>query len=206
MQKKICHIVGAGDFKKFSYSKNDYIIAADGGYEHLKKNNITPNLLIGDFDSIKNIPNGIKKISLPQAKDFTDTYAAIKEGVKLNYKTFYIHGGTGGRTEHTIANIQLICKLAQENFEAYIFDKNFTATAINNNKIFFDKNHKGYISIFSHTDKSLGVNIKNLKYELTNATLTNNFPLGVSNEFIQKDSFVSVQNGTLILFYSSNSS
>lgn len=201
VQKKICHIVGAGSFKKFSYSENDCIIAADGGYDHLAQYQIQPHILIGDFDSIKNIPHDIKKIILPKAKDFTDTYAAVEEGIKLNFQTFYIHGGSGKRFDHTLANIQLICKLAQENFEAYLFDKNFTLTAICNRQINFDENHEGYISIFSHSDKSFGVSIKNLKYELTDATIANNFPLGISNEFIHKKSFIRVKDGTLILVY-----
>lgn len=201
MNKKVCHIIGAGEFEKFSYLENDFIIAADGGYEHIKKIGIKPNLLIGDFDSIKNIPHDIKKICFPTKKDFTDTYAAIQEGIKYGCEIFHIHGGTGARFAHTIANMQLLADMSQKKFATYLHGRNFTATAITNDKILFDESQKGYISIFSHTDKSFGVNIIGLKYELKNAVLTNKFPLGVSNEFLQKQSLISVERGTLILIY-----
>ena len=83
MSSKICRIVGAGDFEDFSYNKSDFIIAADGGYDHLKKINIKPNILLGDFDSIESIPDDRqKKIKFDTQKDFTDLYAAIQIGIK----------------------------------------------------------------------------------------------------------------------------
>ena len=54
------------------------------------------------------------------------------------------------------------------------------------------------------TEKSDGVTISGLKFELKNAVLYNHFPIGVSNEFIGKESFISVKSGTLILVYSNN--
>jgi thiamine pyrophosphokinase len=43
------------------------------------------------------------------------------------------------------------------------------------------------------------VYLKNLKYELHDALLTNDFPLGVSNEFIGKESSILVRSGTLLV-------
>lgn len=51
------------------------------------------------------------------------------------------------------------------------------------------------------TDKSIGVDIKGLKYELENAELTNHFPVGVSNEFTGSKSSISVSDGTLLIVY-----
>ena len=62
---KICYIVGAGDFDcGFEPKENDLVIAADGGYDNLKKFDIRCDLLLGDLDSIKEIPTNqkIKKI------------------------------------------------------------------------------------------------------------------------------------------------
>ena len=60
----------------------------------------------------------------------------------------------------------------------------------------------GYISVFSLTDVSKGVTLKNLKYELTNQTLLSSFPLGVSNEFIaNKKATISILDGCLLIIY-----
>ncbi len=49
-----CVIIGAGDFfgLPFAVERKDYVIAADGGYDNLKALNISPDLLVGDFDSM----------------------------------------------------------------------------------------------------------------------------------------------------------
>ena len=52
-------IIGNGDIKDYQYIKskindNDFIICADGGYNHAEKMGIVPDVLIGDFDSAKN--------------------------------------------------------------------------------------------------------------------------------------------------------
>ena len=202
MSSKICRIVGAGEFERFSFDKSDFIIAADGGYDHLKKINVKPNILLGDFDSIKSIPgNEQKKIKFDTQKDFTDLYAAIQIGIKSNCKIFHIYGALGKRFDHSLANIQLLAYLSQNKFHAFLHHKKKLITAITNTKISFGKNKTGTISIFSYTNKSYGVNIINLKYELKDAVLSNTFPLGVSNEFIKKKSFVSVRKGTLIVVF-----
>lgn len=203
MTNNICYIVGAGenyglDFKP---SSNDYVIAADAGLRYLEQCGIMADLVIGDFDSLNNIPTHPNTMTLNAEKDDTDMLAAIREGIKAGYSTFYIYCGTGGRIDHTIANLQVLAYLAQNGMQGFLFDKDNVITAITNQKIAFDKIPSGYISVFSYTEKSEGVNLQGLKYELKDAVLTNTFPLGVSNEFIGKESSVSVSDGTLLIVF-----
>lgn len=197
----VCCIVGAGDCDSFDFKKQegDIIIAADGGYNHLKKFNISPDIVIGDFDSLGYIPDNISFIKLPKEKDVTDMYAAAEMGIDRGYKEFLIYGACGGRLEHTISNIQLAAMLADKGKKCVIKDCKTKIIAVRNGTIEFDDTNKGYISVFSHSDKCSGVTIKGLKYVLENTTLTNVFPIGVSNEFIGEKSSVTVDNGTLII-------
>lgn len=105
----------------------------------------------------------------------------------------------GGRIDHTIANIQILAYLSPNSMQGFLFGKDSVITAITNRKVSFDKVPSGYISIFSYTPKSEGVYLQGLKYELENAVLTNTFPLGVSNEFIGKESSIAVDNGMLLI-------
>ena len=55
MSEKRCILVGAGAHYKsdiITPCSDDYVIAVDGGYDHLKEKDITPDLILGDFDSI----------------------------------------------------------------------------------------------------------------------------------------------------------
>ena len=203
MTNKICYIIGAGenyglDFKP---SSNDYVIAADEGFHYLDQRGITTDLLIGDFDSLKDTPTHPNTIVLNAEKDDTDMLAAVREGIKVGYSVFHIYCGTGGRIDHTIANLQVLAHLAQNGMQGFLFDKDSIITAITNRKIAFAKIPSGYISVFSYTEKSEGVYLQGLKYELNNAALTNTFPLGVSNEFIGKESSISVRSGTLLIVF-----
>ena len=58
-----------------------------------------------------------------------------------------------------------------------------------------------YVSVFSLSDVSEGVRLKNLKYELEDYRLTASFPLGVSNEFTENTAQISVRKGTLAVYY-----
>ena len=203
MNKDICYIVGAGDFHGFDTmpSAGDYVIAADAGLHYLEANNITTNLVIGDFDTLGTTPKHDNVIKLSCEKDDTDTLAAIKEGIKIGLDTFFLYGCTGGRVEHTLANIQVLKYLSSQGKRGFLFGEDSIMMAITDGKMDFSSHDEGYISVFSLDSTSTNVNLKGLKYELDNATLTNDFPIGVSNEFIGKQSSVEVKNGTLLIVF-----
>ena len=206
MKNGICYVIGAGENYglDFTPSENDFVIAADAGLLHLEKSGIQANLVIGDFDSLNYIPSHKNTTVLNAQKDETDLFAAIREGIKAGYRTFYIYCGTGGRIDHTMANIQILAYLSENGMQGFLFGKDNVITSITNRKICFHPIASGYISVFSHTEKAKGVYLCGLKYELDNAVLTNTFPLGVSNEFIGKESSISVEEGRLLIVFPKN--
>ncbi len=203
IKMKTCYIFGALDtaVADFKPQENDLIIAADGGYSTLKKLNKKPDLVVGDFDSLGEAPENEKIIKHPVKKDDTDTLLAVKIGLEKGYKTFVIYGAIGGRLDHTVASIQTATFVAENGGIAYIYDGNYTITAIKNSSIKFKDNAKGYISIFGLSGVAKGVSIDGLLYTLNNAEITPYFPIGVSNEFINKESKISVSDGVLTIIF-----
>ena len=199
----VCYIVGAGDCPFLSVKKElgDIIIAADGGLKHLENFGFSADIAIGDFDSLGHVPNGDNVIRMKPEKDVTDMYAAVEEGIKRGFDRFEIFGATGGRLDHTLANIQLAALLAEKNVEHRIHGDGYSIVALNKSSVSFDSSFNGYISVFAHSDVCSGVTIDGLKYELKDATLTNTFTLGVSNEFVGRESRISVEKGTLLVVY-----
>ena len=203
MKHNTCYIIGAGeDFGlDFSPSDGDLIIAADGGLERLRAAGIKPDLIIGDFDSLGRIPREDNVMVLPTVKDVTDTWAAIELGKERGYTHFRLYGCTGGRFDHTLANIQTLAALATEGKQGFLVDQSQIITAVGPGTVTFGSERRGFLSVFSHTDRCLGVSLKGLKYELEDAELTNRFPLGVSNEFQGKPASVTIGEGIAVLVY-----
>lgn len=215
----VCYLIGAGEHPDNIICRpdsDDYVIAVDGGYDYAVQLGITPNLIIGDFDSLKSNmaasnDDNIPVISFPPEKDYTDMMLAAEKAAKLGFRTILIYGGTGGRPDHTFANIQLLSWIAEHGCAAYLFDDAYTMTAIKNRTLsitagtpdkhsgFITSDGYGYISIFSLSDVSEGVTIKGLKYTACGITLNRFHALGTSNEFTDSDCSIEVKKGSLLI-------
>lgn len=201
-----CIIVGAGEFCKdfLTIEEMDYVIAADGGYEYLRELGITPHMWIGDMDSTKISTDGLDEniteiIRLPREKDDTDTLAAIRIGIEKGYTEFVLHGMLGGRVDHTFANISCLQFLKKHGCKGILYGRDTMLLLLKDEKISFSDSLWGMVSAFALGDSAQGVTEQGLLYEIENATLTPDFPIGVSNELIGKESMISVEKGMLLV-------
>ena len=206
-----CIIIGAGDLTPMDIGikEGDLCIAADGGYLYCKMLGIKPDIIVGDMDSIDDsVRNDIEEIkascperviTLKPEKDDTDTLSALRIGMEKGYRMFRIYGAMGGRIEHTIANIQCLNYLKNKGAKGYIMDANVMMTVIRNESVRFNRTMEGYMSLFALGEKAEGVTITGMKYLLENAIVTNDYPIGISNEFIGVEGQVTVEKGTLLI-------
>ncbi|MCM1134987.1 MAG: thiamine diphosphokinase [Clostridium sp.] len=197
----ICYIVGAGevDGEFPALMEEDMLIACDGGYAYCEEKGIRADMVVGDFDSLSYLPEHPNVVVLMPEKDETDTGWAVKEGWKQGYREFRIYGGTGGRFSHTVANIQLLAWLKAMGGNGILIGKDSWHRVISNEEIIFDEKEKGYLSVFCLGERAEGVYESGLKYKLNDAVLVKENPVGVSNEFMGKESRVAVRKGTLLL-------
>ena len=187
-----CLIVSGGNapssqlFHKYA-EKTDYMIAADKGIETFYKNNIVPNMIVGDFDSVnKNILNEmstkveeIKKLN-PE-KDYPDTWTAINEGIEKGAKKIYLLGATGTRLDHTLGNIGLLMMVKSKGIDLEIID--------NNNKIYLAKKSNmkicgkfgETISFHALSDCVKNFTIKGAKYNLESYDMSRLYPIALCN-------------------------
>lgn len=205
-----CIVIGAGDLTlgEITTEKEDLVIAVDGGLSYCDVLQIEPDIIIGDFDSIsekekeaiqilkQKVPQRIIELS-PQ-KDDTDMLAALRYGLEQGYETFYLYAATGGRLEHTIANIQCLLFLKEQKKQGYIIDGSSMIFVMQNETVHFQKNLEGYLSLFSLGKEAKGVTIQGMKYPLNCYTMKNSYPIGISNEFIGEEGIVSVEEGQLL--------
>ena len=202
-KNKSCAIISGGEFSPINGIENaDYIIACDKGYEHAAACGITPDLLVGDFDSYNgSLPDNIPRLDLPVEKDDTDTLAAIRHAIAEGYKEITLYCACGGRLDHLTANIQSAAYAAANGAVVRITDSNNEITVLKNTKIIVPQKNGYSLSVFSLTDKCTGVTETGVKYPLDNAVITNAFPIGVSNEW-NGTAEISVKAGILAVMLS----
>ena len=58
------------------------------------------------------------------------------------------------------------------------------------------------LSLFSLSDECEGICVRNAEYECSDITLTNRFPLGVSNKWTSGEAEISVKKGILLVLCS----
>lgn len=198
----ICYIFGSalGGPKNFAPTENNLVIAADAGYLKIKELGFTPDLAVGDFDSLGEIPTDTEIIKHPVKKDDTDALLAIKIGIEKGFREFHFYGCTGNRLDHTLGALQNLSFLAERGCRGYLFGEDFVATAIKDESLEFSEEKKGNISVFAATSEC-EISIEGLLYTLENKKITYDFPIGVSNEFIGQKSKITAHKGTAIIIY-----
>ncbi len=193
-----------GDLSSSFHKKNgDFIICADNGYSFAKDNGIIPDVIIGDFDSIKiDLPSDIETITLPIEKDVTDTLACVKYAINKGFKEIIIIGGIGGRLDHTMANLQCLLYGRSLGIAITLLDSNNIVTLHFPSEITIKKEENFKLSLFSFSDVCEGITTNGLKYKLVDDKLSQGFPLGISNEFTDEVASVRFETGILLLILS----
>ncbi len=209
MESEICYIFAAGEQTPcdIQLSSKDLVIAADGGFDYLEKLGLRADIVLGDFDSVTRTDLPADSIRYAKEKDDTDLFLAARTGLEKGYREFAIYGGFGGRLDHALGNIQVLTFLSRQGATATMYGDRFNLRVITDGTLSFGKdlpeNRPGNLcSVLSLSDISVGVTIQGFKYELSDMTLTNAYPLGISNEFTGKKAFINVKKGTIaVLWY-----
>ena len=147
-----------------------------------------------DKENVAGIP--IETFSV--CKDDTDTMLAIKKAMSLGYRDIVIVCALGSRFDHSLANIQSMAYIAEHGGSCELFGKGEHLKTLCNGSIKLPKKENCSLSLFSLTDKCEGISIKGSEYDCENVTLTNTFPLGVSNKWKDDVVTVSVKSGILL--------
>lgn len=180
-------------------SPDAYVIAVDKGWQHAETLGMTVDLVVGDFDSAP-YPIGKKNVQqLPKEKDDTDTFYAVRLAVHKKAKKITILGGLGGRMDHTIANLQTLLFLAENKVENILLDDTTKIQCLWPQEIELPAEKDCYLSLFACGATVEGLSLCGVKYPLQNATLTDSFPMGISNEFTGEKAEISWQTGNILL-------
>ena len=200
-----CAIIAGGDFFEFSLPQNCFVIAADSGLKNALKNNISPNLIVGDFDSYKGeLPKDTEIITLPTEKNETDLYYCVKEAIRRKFRFIDIYCSQGNRPDHTLAAYSALLYIKENGAHGKIITENAEIRLIYNESTFIKKSQKyKYLSFLPIFGGAQGLSITGVKYPLKNASVSCDNPYTVSNEITAPSATVEVKNGYLLLIQTS---
>lgn len=199
-----CVIIGAAKISNYDKIKtflqaDDFYIVCDGGLNHLEPLKITPNLIVGDFDSHSNPHLSVETIVLPHEKDDTDSVFALKTALKRGFKDFLFLGMLGGRIDHELGNLCMLLKCFEENVKAIMVDDFSELEVVRQKKVFIPDDFS-YFSILNLWGTAHKITIKNALYNLEEAEIPLTYQYGVSNEVLKgKKAEVSAKEGCLLL-------
>ena len=201
-------LVAASDFnaedfeRRYASGQFDKVVAIDGGYAHLEAIGCKPDIVLGDFDSLGYIPDFPGVEVHPAHKDESDLELAFDRLGEHGADAVYVYGAIGGRLDHTIAGLQIAARFAEAGLTVtFVTPDSMIGILVGPGSYDLPAIGRGTVSVFSATDVSHGVTETGMEYPLDHATLTNRTSLGLSNELIGKPVTISVECGTLYVFY-----
>lgn len=199
-----CLIVSGGAFSPLppSLPRPDRVIACDRGWQHAARLGLTPELVVGDFDSAPEPPEGVPVLRVPARKDDTDTMLAARMALDWGCREVWICCALGGRLDHTLANIQTAAFLAVRGVRGRVLGEDTELLAFAGGSERFPRRDGWSLSVFALSDRCEGVTVRGTKYVCDGAELSNAFPLGVSNVWTAEAAEVSVSRGVLLVVQS----
>lgn len=213
-EKRRCVIVGGADISDYSRIRgyldcDDYVIYCDSGLRHMDGLGALPSLIIGDWDSYDDPHMDVETITLPVAKDDTDTVYAMREGMKRGFTEFLLVGAVGARLDHSLVNVYILSALENSGCHGMIVDDYSEMELISSQADEAGTVHPGrasvedrypFFSLLALEGEARGVTIRNAKFGLEGASIGPDYQYATSNEVIKgRTAEITVGDGRLLL-------
>jgi thiamine pyrophosphokinase len=183
----------------------DLVICADGGIRHALALGLTPALAVGDFDSsapelvAAMVAQGVPIKRLPTEKDQTDTHVALIEALSRGATEIMLIGATGGRLDHTLANLLLLPHIPPAVTVTLVDDHNVIRVLRSGGRLTVASAAGQYLSLLPLSPEVKGVVVEGVKWPLDGETLRWGESRGVSNVITDSEAFVAVREGYLLV-------
>lgn len=217
-------LIITGGYLDFDFAKDfcntisyDKVFAVDKGLEYVDALALRPDYILGDFDTVdkallntyqQQIDAGTLDTVIeyhPVKKDAADTELAVVKAIDNDADSITILGATGSRLDHVLSNIGLLSLTEEKNVECQIVD------AYNRIRLLTGSTHccikkkeqyGDYLSLIPLTPVVMGLTLTGVMYPLTNKTVYQKNSLTVSNQIIEKEAHIFIEEGELLIIES----
>lgn len=187
------------------------VIAADSGWAHATSFGFTPDLLVGDMDSIR--PEHLVEARASDAeiiehssdKDFTDTELALQLARKFEYRHIHLVSGGGDRFDHLLAMVHSLVEHSDEATMTAHLGTQHVRIVTPRESATFPAEVGATISLIPLGGHARGVTTHGLQWELKRSTLRSFASRGVSNIATAPTITVSLRTGALAIITTSPS-
>ncbi|CAM4025381.1 thiamine pyrophosphokinase [Bacillus manliponensis] len=212
----IIHILAGGPTENcadFSLYESDGVIwaAVDRGVYRLLKLGIKPVAAFGDYDSVTKEELAWMQEQkhdlhiVAKEKDETDLEIAIRWAIAQKPMEIRIFGATGGRLDHSLANIQMLLKGLHANIKMSVVDNKNEISVQKPGTYYVAKSTQfPYVSFVPMSEQVDGITLRGFKYPLTNQTIQWGSTLCISNELIVEKGTFSFTTGILMMVRSTD--
>ena len=181
-------------------AKGDLVIAADAGYLTAKEMGVTPDIVLGDFDTLgeENIPEGIECLRVPAEKNDTDTQLAVSVAIERGAGEIVIIGGLSGRTDHTLSTLAILEDLWERKegrIYATLTDGKNRVRFIRNSGTILPHSQYRYFSLIAADETVKGITLEGCKYPLKNGRISRRHQWAVSNEIVGNCALIEIKRG-----------
>lgn len=174
----------------------DLVCATDGAYQILKSNNITPNFVSGDFDSLQEIPKDITVINTPN-QDFTDFDKVLQILFDKSFVQIDVYGASGKEQDHFLGNLHTAIQW-KDKLKLTFFD-NYGYYFLADKELHIDNCNEKTISLVPFPEVE-GIVTKGLVYPLQNESLTFGQRIGTRNKANSNKVSITHKKGNLFVF------
>ncbi|MEW6716085.1 MAG: thiamine diphosphokinase [Chloroflexota bacterium] len=185
---------------------DDFIIAADGGAKHCSKLGITPDLVIGDFDSLtkdelEKLQNaGAQIIRHPASKDETDLELAFRQAQQMGIEEVLVFGALGFRWDMSIANLLLLAHSDFQHLRITCLNGPQILKLLSSGKKLEVQGQPGdTVSLIPIGGDSRGITTHGLEYSLKRGTLRLGTTRGISNVLQNNRASIELEDGLLLV-------
>lgn len=180
--------------------KGDLVIAADAGYLIAKEMGVTPDIVLGDFDTLgeENIPEGIECLRVPAEKNDTDTQLAVSVAIERGAGEIVIIGGLSGRIDHTLSTLAILEDLWERKegrIYATLTDGKNRVRFIRNSGTILPRSQYRYFSLIAADETVKGITLEGCKYPLKNGRISRRHQWAVSNEITGNCALIEIKRG-----------
>lgn len=177
-------------------SNYDVICATDGAYQYLKENNIKPDFISGDFDSLETIPKNFEVIHTPD-QDLTDFDKILQILFDKGFLQIDVYGASGKEQDHFLGNLHTAIQWKNK-IKLTFFDNFGCYYLADKSTIITDCKNKTISLIPFPTAKK--ITTKGLQYQLNNEDLIFGKRVGTRNKAIKNNIEITFESGDLFLF------